>query len=416
MRLFPRTARRRLAAATIACSVAVGGLAVPLAGAENLKDQQKQVKKDLRHAHDELEHSSGRLRKATARLGAAIGQLREAQGELAEVRGRLGAARVQDRRMQAQLEAAVQRLADARAQLAEGQAALGDQQDRVTDTVTSIYQQGDPELLAFASILNADSPADLTRRMAAQDVMVGRETRAYDHLHAAEVLLQVRENNVEQAKNAVAEQRRDAARHLDTMRTLHEETRVAKVKVRGLVNDRRSARQAATRARQKDKAVIARLQQRERKIKQRILAQARRATGGYRGRTSGLLMRPVNGPVTSAYGYRRHPIHGYWGFHDGTDFGGGCGAALYAVSSGTVMSSYYSAVYGKRLYLNVGQVNGRNLTAVYNHAARYVVRPGQRVQRGQVVGYVGNTGWSTGCHLHFTTLVNGRAGNPMQFF
>lgn len=419
MRLFPRTARRRLGAATIACSVAVGALAVPIAGAEDLKDQQKEVRKELKHAHSDLEHSSARLRKATVRLEAAVGQLRDAQAELADVRTRLGVARVLDDRMQAKLEAAVSRLEEARQDLADGQAALGVQREKVADTITSIYEQGDPELLAFASILDSESPEDLTRRMAAQDVMVGRETRAYDELHAAEVLLQVREDNVEDAKNDVAEQRRDAAEHLDTMRALHEETRLAKVKVRGLVTDQRSARQVAVSARQQDKAVLNRLREREQRIKQKIVEAARRARrvgGGYRGRTDGLLMRPVAGPVTSPYGYREHPIYRYWGLHDGTDFGVGCGTPLYAVGSGTVMSAYSSSVYGKRLYLNVGQVNGKLVTAVYNHATRYVVGVGDRVQRGQVVGYVGSTGWSTGCHLHFTTLVNGSSTNPMQFF
>ncbi|MBC9734114.1 peptidoglycan DD-metalloendopeptidase family protein [Nocardioides marmotae] len=420
MRLFPRTARRRLAAATIACSVAVGALTVPLAGAEeDLKDQQKQVQKDLEHAADDLEHSSARVRKATGRLDAAVAQLREAKSELADARTRLGAAQRLDQRMQAKLEAAEERLETARAALADGQEDLEVQRGRVTDTITSIYQQGDPQLLAFASILDAQTPEDLTRRMAAQDAMVGRETRAYDGLHAAEVLLQVRENNVEAATNEVADQRRDAAEHLKTMRALHQETREATVKVRGLVAGRRTAQQAAARARAQDQAVLERLQAKERRIKQRILEQARRAKAkhrGYRGATDGLLMRPTAGPVTSPYGYREHPIYHYWGLHDGTDFGAACGSPLYAVSSGTVMTRYYSSVYGNRLYLNVGQVNGKLITAVYNHATRYVVSPGQQVERGQVVGYVGSTGWSTGCHLHFTVLANGSSTNPMPFF
>ncbi|MDN4172498.1 peptidoglycan DD-metalloendopeptidase family protein [Nocardioides sp. SOB77] len=420
MRFFPRAARRRLAAATIACSVAVGALTVPLAGAEDdLKDQQQQVQKDLKHAAGDLEHSSARLRKAAGRLEAAVAQLREAKAELADARTRLGAAQRLDRRMQAKLEAAEARLTAAREELAEGQVALEAQRERVTDTITSIYEQGDPELLAFASILDAQTPEDLTRRMAAQDVMVGRETRAYDDLHAAEVLLQVRENNVEDATNEVADQRRDAAEHLDTMRVLHEETRSAATKVRGLVADRRTAQQAAARARAQDQAVLDRLKAKERRIKQRILEQARRARmrhRGYRGTTDGLLMRPSDGPVTSPYGYREHPIYHYWGMHDGTDFGAACGSPMYAVASGTVMTRYYSSVYGNRLYLNVGQVNGRLITAVYNHATHYTVAPGQHVERGQVVGYVGSTGWSTGCHLHFTTLANGASTNPMQFF
>jgi murein DD-endopeptidase MepM/ murein hydrolase activator NlpD len=79
------------------------------------------------------------------------------------------------------------------------------------------------------------------------------------------------------------------------------------------------------------------------------------------------------------------------------------------------MDTYYSSVYGNRLYLNLGQYNGKNLTAVYNHLSGYRASEGQRVKRGEVVGYAGNTGWSTGCHLHFTILVNGDPVDPMKF-
>ena len=79
------------------------------------------------------------------------------------------------------------------------------------------------------------------------------------------------------------------------------------------------------------------------------------------------------------------------------------------------MAKYYSSVYGNRLFVYVGQVNGANLSIVYNHASGYRVNVGQRVARGQVVGASGASGWSTACHLHFTVLANGRPVNPMNY-
>ena len=127
------------------------------------------------------------------------------------------------------------------------------------------------------------------------------------------------------------------------------------------------------------------------------------------------LLRPVPGIVTSAYGYRRHPIYGYWGLHDGTDFGVSCGENMRAIAGGKVIAKFWSNVYGNRLYLSLGNINGKNVTAVYNHATSYRVSIGDRVSQGETVGYVGSTGWSTGCHLHFTILVNGTAVDPMQW-
>ena len=80
-----------------------------------------------------------------------------------------------------------------------------------------------------------------------------------------------------------------------------------------------------------------------------------------------------------------------------------------------MISKYYSSVYGNRLYISVGTVNGKNVTIVYNHASSYTVGVGQSVSRGQTVGYMGDTGWSTACHLHFTVLVNGQPVQPMNW-
>jgi murein DD-endopeptidase MepM/ murein hydrolase activator NlpD len=420
VRTFPRASRHRLWAASVACSLAVGALAVPLANAnDDLKDRQKQVQGQIEHAHSDLDESSARLRRATNALLTAKARFAEARSELTVVRSKLEAARVRDDEMQAQLVIAEARLESARQDLVVGQQELEDQRLQVTATITDIYEEGDPELLAFASLLDAQTPADLTRRMEARSVIVGRETRAYDDLHAAEVLLQVREDEVESAKDDVAAQRVAAAEHLVMMRGLHDEKQAARAKVRAIVHDRRDARQDARQARQKDRILLIRLEKREARIRQQILEAARKAarsSNGYRGRTGGFLDYPVNGSITSPYGYREHPIYHYWGLHDGDDFGAGCGQPLYAVAGGTVMTRYYNAVWGNRLYLNLGTVNGKNVTVIYNHLSGYNAAQGQRVDRGDVVGYVGTTGWSTGCHLHFTVLVNGSPVNPANWF
>jgi murein DD-endopeptidase MepM/ murein hydrolase activator NlpD len=408
----------------IAAAVALGAVAAPHAFAEDLKHRHRQAEHQVQSAQKDLDESSKSLVAATRKVEAAKALLQDAKAELADVRARLEAARLLDHEMQAKLLTAQQRLADARTELSQGQADLAEQRLEVTDAITSIYEQGDPQLLAFSAMLNSETPSDLTRRDSVRDAIVGRETRAYDDLHAAEVLLQVRENEVESAKEDVAVKRRDAAEHLDTMRALHEETRTAKAKVRDMVNSRKAAAQDARAARKHDRLVLRHAREREHRIQERILAAARRAAaraarrgnGGYSGDTGGFLMRPVNGPVTSPFGWRIHPIYGYWGLHDGTDFGVSCGEGLWAAAGGTVVSEYYSSVYGNRLYLNVGTVNGKNVTVVYNHLSGYRAHTGDHVSRGEVVGYVGDTGWSTGCHLHFTVLVDGNAVDPMGWF
>ena len=127
-------------------------------------------------------------------------------------------------------------------------------------------------------------------------------------------------------------------------------------------------------------------------------------------------IRPVPGGITSAYGMRFHPVLKRWKLHDGTDLGAACGTAIRAPHDGRVSQAYSTVGYGRRLVLEHGRVEGVAVRTAFNHAARYVVHRGQRVRRGQVIGHVGNTGYTTGCHLHLTVWLNGRMVNPMSWF
>ena len=126
------------------------------------------------------------------------------------------------------------------------------------------------------------------------------------------------------------------------------------------------------------------------------------------GQQRGGMTRPTNGRMTSSYGMRRHPILGYRRMHSGIDFGGGYGAPIYAVSDGTVAIAGRHGGYGNYVKLN----HGGGLGTGYGHMSRIAVRPGQRVTRGQVIGYIGSTGLSTGPHLHYELYRNGRPVNP----
>ncbi len=431
MRSFPRIGFRRASAVVAALALGVGLLSVlsgPQATAGELRDRKQAVQKKIRQANHELNESSVRLRRATRALSQARQQLTQARAELGDVRARLAVARQRDEEMKAALAAAEARLEQARLDVANGKEALEAQHDLLVDTITSIYVQGDPNLLAFTSILRAQTPADITRQREANSSLVQRQDNEYDDLRAAEVLLQVHEDEVADATAEVARKRQEAAEHLVEMERLTDEAVAAKQRVQAMVGRRKDAEARAFRARQKDRKALAALKRQEARIDKLIQAAIRRARakaaakaakanhGGHPVDTNGVLMRPVNGPVTSSFGYREHPIYHYWGLHNGTDFGAGCGAPLYAAHGGTVLSRYYSSVWGNRLYLNVGMVNGKFITLVYNHLSGYRVGTGARVSRGDVIGYVGTTGWSTGCHLHFTVLANGNPVNPMIYF
>ncbi|WP_417233969.1 peptidoglycan DD-metalloendopeptidase family protein [Arthrobacter sp.] len=134
------------------------------------------------------------------------------------------------------------------------------------------------------------------------------------------------------------------------------------------------------------------------------------------------LSKPVaGGHITSTFGWRPTPAGtidygGMGGYiHAGLDwgFGGQCGAPVYAAAGGEVWYASMSATSGNKVQISHGVVNGHALLTGYHHLSSYVVRAGQHVSKGQLIGYVGTTGNSTGCHLHFETVLDGKVVNPM---
>ena len=115
--------------------------------------------------------------------------------------------------------------------------------------------------------------------------------------------------------------------------------------------------------------------------------------------------------VSCAYGYRIHPVNGNYSFHTGVDLAAAGGTPIYASRSGTVTTATYSDVYGYYVTIN----HGDGFSTLYGHMTYYTVSSGQYVSQGQVIGYVGTTGWSTGNHLHFTIYYNGSTVNPMNY-
>ncbi len=126
--------------------------------------------------------------------------------------------------------------------------------------------------------------------------------------------------------------------------------------------------------------------------------------------TSGFLGTPVNGRITSGYGARRHPILGYMRMHAGVDFGAAWGAPIYAATEGRVSFAGWHGGHGNYVRLD----HGGGLGTGYGHMSRIAVAPGMSVRRGQVIGYVGSTGLSTGPHLHYEMYRNGQTVNPLS--
>ncbi len=116
--------------------------------------------------------------------------------------------------------------------------------------------------------------------------------------------------------------------------------------------------------------------------------------------------------MASGYGVRRDPVYGTMKFHEGMDFSAPIGTPVYATADGTVSTSSWQSAYGNMIELN----HGYNYTTRYAHLSKLIARVGQSVKRGDLIGLVGNTGKSTGPHLHYEVRYRGAPQNPINYY
>jgi murein DD-endopeptidase MepM/ murein hydrolase activator NlpD len=126
------------------------------------------------------------------------------------------------------------------------------------------------------------------------------------------------------------------------------------------------------------------------------------------GRQMGGIQQPVHGRLTSGFGLRMHPVLGYARFHRGLDIGAPSGTPIVAAIDGTVARAGWAGGYGNQVRLD----HAGGLGTSYSHMSRIAVAPGTRVRQGQLIGYVGSTGMSTGPHLHYEMYRGGGVIDP----
>ena len=160
-------------------------------------------------------------------------------------------------------------------------------------------------------------------------------------------------------------------------------------------------------------AIIAQMQAEEEAARQEAAQNNQQYTGtGSTATGTYIWPCPSSTYVTSAFGMRDHPLFGDERPHSGIDIAGSAGSEVLAADSGSVAVATYSSSYGN--YVTIYHSNGDY--TLYAHMSSLAVSAGQSVTQGDVIGYVGSTGWATGPHLHFEIRVNGSTVDPLSYF
>lgn len=425
MRPGPRTTGPvgLLARAVVACTavaVCAAGLVVaaPTAAGADPRERKRQVDGAISELQEALAGTSAELQAAYTALAQTQAQLPVAQAALDSALVAEAAAEQRDAELAVRLEAARTTQQQARADLDASTVDIASTEADIGRLAGEVYRSGvaNPQLTI---VLGAQSPDDFATRYTLADTVLRSRVGALNDLNerkAQQVNAQARLDAVEVEVTDLKQQAADALAAAETARAnaaLHRrqvaDLIAQQTQQSAAIEARRAEEQATMAAYAAEQASL------EAELRRIAEEEARRAREAGRAKPAppsgdGSLARPVNGYITSHFGYRIHPIYGSRRLHAGTDFGAACGTPVYAASSGTVIAAGWGGGYGNRIIVS----HGGGLATTYNHLSGYAVRGGG-VARGQLIGYVGTTGSSTGCHLHFEVRVNGTPVNPMGY-
>jgi murein DD-endopeptidase MepM/ murein hydrolase activator NlpD len=352
-----------------------------------------------------------------------------------------------DVQLQERLDRAIVRLDNALADRRQGRMDVAAKRDMLTGYAVSSYQTGGVDSFGLDLALNATTAEQAVDTLQDADAVLNKQAVDLQELQAMQVLLNLTSERVHDTRDEVAQQREDAAANLSLQRSLERRAAAAADQVREQVTRLRDERSRLAAAKTAEIARLAVLeaerqqvadqlrQLAERRARQHAASVAAAAEAAAAATASppappeppsdngagadtggGYLSYPGQSTyITSPYGMRMHPILHVYKLHDGTDFSASCGTPVYAAAEGTVLSQYFNEGYGNLVIIDHGYVQGVSLSTSYNHLTSFALSPGSHVERGEVIGYAGTTGYSTGCHLHFMVYVNGATVDPMSW-
>ena len=427
---FRKSRRRAVMLAATLATAAQAALPGPVM-ADDLEHRKHSVERRIDRAQGQLDQSSDALADAGQALAAAERRLDNAEEALGVTRGQLAAAIAVERVARSRLRAAQTALRSARVDVADARARIRGQEVEIRQIAVSTYQSGDPGLLALSMVLSSDDPADLTGQLNSVQNVLAKESAVLDRVEATRSLLIVREQERAAATARVATEQAMAAENVRQRRRLELQARLEQDHVARLVAERAEQRAAAARARAADLLQLRELQRERDRVgallRRRAEAARKQAAAGARNRAAtaaptgrvlgpgGAMAWPVRGWISSPFGMRWHPVYKRWSLHDGIDIASPCGTPVRAAASGRVVARYYNSAYGNRVLIDNGYQRGAGVATTYNHLSGFSTFVGQDVRQGDVIGYVGTTGASTGCHLHFMVVKNGAATNPIDW-
>ncbi|HUY10780.1 MAG TPA: peptidoglycan DD-metalloendopeptidase family protein [Candidatus Dormibacteraeota bacterium] len=351
-----------------------------------------------------------KLHDKRARLGAVRARVQSLQAQLARTNAAMGSVRAQIGTLAAQERSTQARLSWNSIQLNAARKSLALQDGLLRRRLVDIYEYGEPDYLSV--LLSAASFSDFVERWQDLQLLIKANERAVVARRNAERKVAIVQATLERTELA--------------LRAQQQAQQLAQNRLAALVGERENL--VAIANQQKHQATVevatyeeltaaeeARLEALIRRRSAEIAAAeaARRRAAGIAGNPTApqgalAFSWPVTGTITSPFGWRKNPFGSAPEFHTGLDIAAPMGTTITAAASGTVMMAQWYGGYGKFILID----DGSGYSTAYGHLSAFYVTAGQVVKKGQAIGAVGTTGYSTGPHLHFEIRIDGKPVDP----
>lgn len=349
---------------------------------ESVKKQREQTKKDIEKANQAEEKYIKEVNKLEGNLIDALSELDDLNNKLSKVKSLLD-------RTTVELVLKEQELADIEERLIE-------KSEILNNRIASIYKNRNQDVLELffesSNFLEFFSKFKLMNLLAQQDLQILREIQ------------EMRDETIK-VKEAVFSLRESEKSQKEQLESLVGEAEKKKRDVEGIYIEKKNL---LGKTRANKEALI--------KMEKQLAAKEAEITKKLEalryGTAPGKLAYPAKGILTSGFGNRISPFTGIVRFHGGIDIGADSGTPVIAAAGGEVIQAEYMGGYGYTILI----YHGGGFTTVYGHLSGFAVSKGQKVKQGQIIGYVGSTGFTTGPHLHFEVRINGIQKNPLNYF
>ncbi|MFT3945097.1 MAG: peptidoglycan DD-metalloendopeptidase family protein [Ancrocorticia sp.] len=399
---------------------------------DNLVRQQTEQEQQKDTLQAEMEGVDLNLQQAYLALTETQNKIPAAEAELASAEAELAAAERDQQTIAGQLTAAQGELSGIQSEISTGETEIKKTRDNLAEIARAQYR-GDTVPSTIELLVGSSSAKDFLNSYQTWEALSRSQATTLTEAEVSTARNQTREARQSDVEAQIGELKKKAdALVVDKT---NKQTAAQKKRDELAALQAKYAQQTSDLEGQKDafqanlaaidsqlsdtEAEIAKIDEENRR-KQAALSSGDSASVGALNPGGNWLIPPIPAPlyITSPFGMRVYPFDGQMWMHNGVDLGSPCGQEQVAPANGVIAKTVPApgnSTHGNQIFINLGMVDGSSWVAVTNHLSDFNVKPGQSVKQGEVIGWTGQTGQVTGCHVHFEVWKDGNVVDPMTF-